>query len=118
MREEGREAVCNKRRRRGYSSYAGEVFKAPANLMNRRFSAQASNGLRITGITEFRLPTGEKVYLSPVIDCFDGMPVAWSIGLPTDAWLVRLSTSAAEGTIAGPAGSRSAVGGHDYVSIE
>ena len=29
-----------------------------------------------TDITEFRLPGGEKVYLSPVIDCFDGMLLA------------------------------------------
>ena len=38
----------------------------------------------LTDITEFRLPGGEKVYLSPIVDCFDGMPVAWSIGLHPD----------------------------------
>lgn len=37
--------------------------------------------LWLTDITEFRLPGGEKVYLSPVIDCFGGMLVAWSIEL-------------------------------------
>ena len=37
MREEGLEVVYNKRRARGYSSYAGEVSKAPENLVNRRF---------------------------------------------------------------------------------
>ena len=35
MREEGLEVVYNKRRARGYSSYAGEVSKAPENLVNR-----------------------------------------------------------------------------------
>ena len=81
MREEGLEVVYNRRRARGYSSYAGEVSKAPVNLVNRNFHADEPNRLWLTDITEFRLPGGEKVYLGPVIDCFDGMPVAWSIGL-------------------------------------
>ena len=74
MREEGLEVVYNRRRARGYSSYAGEVSKAPENLVNRNFHADEPNRLWLTDITEFRLPGGEKVYLSPVIDCFDGMP--------------------------------------------
>lgn len=39
MREEGLEVVYNRRRARGYSSYAGEVSKAPENLVNRNFHA-------------------------------------------------------------------------------
>ncbi len=80
MREEGREVVYNKRRARGYSSYAGEVSEAPENLVNRRFRADAPNRLWLTDITEFKLPGGEKAYLSPVVDCYDGLPVAWRIG--------------------------------------
>lgn len=30
-----------------------------------------------------------KVYLSPIIDCFDGMVVSWSIGTRPDANLVN-----------------------------
>ena len=59
--------------------------------MNRRFRADEPNRLWLTDITEFRLPGGEKVYLSPVIDCFDGMPVAWSIGLHPDKRLANSS---------------------------
>ena len=33
----------------------------------------------MTDITEFHIPAG-KVYLSPIIDCFDGMAVSWTIG--------------------------------------
>ena len=44
MREEGLEVVYNKRRARGYSSYAGEVSKAPENLVNRRFRADSMGG--------------------------------------------------------------------------
>lgn len=61
MREEGLEVVYNKRRARGYSSYAGEVSKAPENLVNRNFHADEPNRLWLTDITEFRLPGGEKV---------------------------------------------------------
>lgn len=62
-----------------YSSYKGEIGGAPANLVNRDFHATAPNRLWGTDITEFSIPAG-KVYLSPVIDCHDGMPVAWTIG--------------------------------------
>ena len=65
MREEGLEVVYNKRRARGYSSYAGEVSKAPENLVNRRFRADEPNRLWLTDITEFRLPGGEKVIPEP-----------------------------------------------------
>lgn len=40
MREEGLEVVYNRRRRR-WSSYAGEVSAAPPNLVARDFSAPA-----------------------------------------------------------------------------
>ena len=43
MREEGLEVVYNKRRARGYSSYAGKVSKAPENLRNRNFHADEPN---------------------------------------------------------------------------
>lgn len=114
MREEGLEVVYNKRRARGYSSYAGEVSKAPENLVNRRFRADEPNRLWLTDITEFRLPGGEKVYLSPIVDCFDGMPVAWSIGLHPDKRLAN--SSLLKACAARPAGARTTIhsdrGGH------
>ena len=67
-----------------YSSYKGEIGGAPANLVNRDFHATAPNRLWVTDITEFSIPAG-KVYLSPVIDCHDGMPVAWTIGTSPNA---------------------------------
>ena len=114
MREEGLEVVYNRRRARGYSSCAGEVSKAPENLVNRNFHADEPNRLWLTDITEFRLPGGEKVYLSPVIDCFDGMPVAWSIGLHPDKRLAN--SSLLKACAARPAGARTTIhsdrGGH------
>lgn len=95
MREEGLRPAYAKRRRRGYSSYAGEVSKAPDNLVNRDFHADEPDRLWLTDITEFRLPAGPKVYLSPVIDCFDGKPVAWSIGVHPTAELANSSLARA-----------------------
>ena len=71
-----------------YSSYKGEIGGAPANLVNRDFHAANPNRLWVTDITEFRIPAG-KVYLSPVIDCHDGMPVAWTIGTSPNAALAN-----------------------------
>ena len=49
-----------------------------------RFRAGAPNELWITDVTEFRIPAG-KTYLSPIIDCFDGMPISWTISATPDA---------------------------------
>lgn len=91
MREEGLVPRWMRRKRRPYSSYAGEPTPAPPNLVRRDFRSALPNFLWLTDITEFRLPGGEKVYLSPVIDCFGGMLVAWSIGLHPDKRLANSS---------------------------
>lgn len=103
MREEGLSAA--RRRRRPWSSYAGEASPAPPNLPLRPdgthdFSAAAPNRLWVTDITEFRLPSGAKCYLSPVVDCFDGRPVAWSVGPRPTAGLANSSLEAACATLA------------------
>jgi len=38
----------------------------------------------LTDITEFAIPAG-KVYLSPIVDCFDGLLVNWNISTSPDA---------------------------------
>ena len=67
-------------------------------MINRDFSADAPNQKWITDITEFHIPTG-KVYLSPIIDCFDGMAVSWSIGTSPDAQLANTMLIAAIKTL-------------------
>ena len=93
MREEGLEVVYARRRRRRWSSYAGEPSAAPPNLVARRFRAGSPDELWVTDITEFRLPSGAKAYLSAVVDCFDGMPVSWRVGPRPDAALADGSLS-------------------------
>lgn len=76
--------VSYARKRRRYSSYDGEIGDAPDNIVSRDFHADAPNRLWLTDITQFAIPSG-KVYLSPIVDCFDGMPVSWRIGTSPDA---------------------------------
>lgn len=66
-------------RRKKYSSYAGEISPAHPNLLNRNFKARKPNEKWLTDITEFRIPAG-KIYLSPLVDCYDGAIVSWTIG--------------------------------------
>jgi putative transposase len=75
-------------KKRRYSSYKGEATPAADNLIERDFHADAPNVKWITDITEFTIPAG-KVYLSPMVDCFDGLLVSWSIGTSPDAELVN-----------------------------
>ena len=97
MKQEG--LVVAKPKRRRYASYLGEISPAPENIINRDFQAAAPNEKWLTDITEFQIPAG-KVYLSPIIDCFDGMVVSWTIGTSPDAELVNTMLDAAIETVA------------------
>jgi transposase InsO family protein len=83
----------------GYASHLGEISPAPENIINRDFQAVAPNEKWLTDITEFQIPAG-KMYLSPMIDCFDGMVVSWTIGTSPDAELVNTMLDAAIATVA------------------
>jgi len=86
MREENLVAVGQKKRR--YSSYKGEITPAVPNIMERDFHADIPNAKWLSDLTEFPHPAS-KVYLSPMIDCFDGLVVSWSIGTSPDAEMVN-----------------------------
>ena len=87
-----------KRTQYRYTSYLGEISPAPENIINRNFQAAAPNEKWLTDITEFQIPAG-KIYLSPIIDCFDGMVVSWTIGTNPDAELVNTMLDAAIETV-------------------
>ena len=89
MREEGLVPRWMRRKRRPYSSYAGEPTPAPPNLVRRDFRSALPNFLWLTDITEFRLPDDpRKVYLSPAVDLFDGDVAAFSVGTSPSKALV------------------------------
>jgi transposase InsO family protein len=86
MKEE--ELVVPYIKRKKYSSYKGEISPSVENVIKRNFHADIPNSKWLTDITEFHIPAG-KVYLSPIIDCFDGLPVSWTIGTSPSAKLVN-----------------------------
>jgi putative transposase len=87
MQEEQLVVPYSKKKRR-YSAYKGEITPAADNVVARDFHADRPNEKWLTDITEFHIPAG-KVYLSPMIDCFDGMVVSWTIGTNPNAELVN-----------------------------
>lgn len=69
MAEEGLTVVSPRKKR--YGSYRGVVGRVADNILDRQYGATMPNQKWATDITEFR--TGEeRVYLSPVIDLFNG----------------------------------------------
>lgn len=87
------------RRKEHYNSYTGEVDNRPDNLPlcsdgTHVFRKPRPDELVVTDVTEFKVKGNEKVYLSPIIDCFDGCPRSWSISFRADSELVDSSLRA------------------------
>ena len=61
-----------------YRSYKGEIGKVAPNLINRDFHADAPNKKWTTDITEFAL-FGKKLYLSPILDMYNGEIISYNI---------------------------------------
>jgi transposase InsO family protein len=87
MAQEGLLAKCVRKRYR-LNSYRGEITDVPPNLINRDFSAERPNEKWTSDITEMKA-ADVKLYLSPVIDCFDGMLIAWEMSEYPDIALVN-----------------------------
>ena len=87
MKQDDMKVIYYKRKRH-YNSYGGEQGGRPENLVKRKFHAEKPNSLWLTDITEFGLGSG-KVYLSSIIDCFDGKAASWSALQNPDAKLVN-----------------------------
>lgn len=80
--------TIQRKHRQKYNSYKGEITPSVENIIDRNFHAEHPNQKWLTDITEFSIKAG-KVYLSPIIDCLDGMPVSWTIGTSPNAELVN-----------------------------
>ena len=59
-----------------YRSFQGNVGLAAANLLQREFKATEANQKWATDVTEFNV-AGEKLYLSPILDLFNGEIIAF-----------------------------------------
>jgi len=65
-------------RAKKYHSYRGEVGKIVPNLLRRDFRAVRPNSKWTTDITEFKL-LGQKLYLSPIMDLFNGEIISYTL---------------------------------------
>ncbi|WP_155925604.1 IS3 family transposase [Bacillus sp. UNC438CL73TsuS30] len=65
-------------RMKKYRSYRGKVGKIAPNILERDFTASEPNEKWVTDVTEFHL-YGEKLYLSPVLDLYNGEIIAYSM---------------------------------------
>ena len=75
MKEMDLKSIQRKKRKK-YNSYRGTVGKVADNLLKRDFKAEKPNEKWATDVTEFKL--GEKkLYLSPIIDLFNGEVVSF-----------------------------------------
>jgi putative transposase len=61
-----------------YRAYRGEIGHAAPNVLERRFKADRPNVKWVTDVTEFSVG-GEKLYLSPILDLYNGEIVAYEM---------------------------------------
>jgi putative transposase len=59
-----------------YRSFKGEVGQAAPHELQRKFTAAGANQKWVTDVTEFNV-AGEKLYLSPILDLYNGEIVAF-----------------------------------------
>lgn len=71
------------KRKRKYRSYKGERGKIAPNVLNRDFSTTRPNQKWATDVTEVKIK-GRKLYLSPILDMFNGEIVSYSISYRPD----------------------------------
>jgi putative transposase len=65
-------------RMKKYRSYRGKVGNVAPNLLERNFHATKPNEKWVTDVTEFHLH-GNKLFLSPILDLFNGEIIAYNL---------------------------------------
>ena len=70
--------LYGKRKKAKYKSYKGEIGKIAPNIIDRDFIATAPNQKWTTDVTEVKIKD-KKIYLSPILDMFNGEIVSYSI---------------------------------------
>ena len=76
MKELGLQSIQRPKRR--YNSYKGTIGKVADNLLKRDFKADKPNQKWATDVTEFKI-NNDKLYLSPIIDLFNGEIVSYNL---------------------------------------
>ncbi|MFS0562989.1 IS3 family transposase [Terribacillus sp. 179-K 1B1 HS] len=69
------------RKSRKYISYKGKVGTVAKNRIHRRFMTDRCHQKLATDITEFKCTDDRKLYLSPIMDLYNGEIVSYGIGM-------------------------------------
>ena len=78
------------RKSRRYSSYKGTVGTCGENLIQRRFNTTIPYQKLTTDITEFKCSDGRKLYLSPMMDMYNGEILSYGINMrPTLDFVIK-----------------------------
>lgn len=65
-------------REKRYKSYKGQIGMVAKNQLARQFEAKHPNEKWVTDVTEFNI-LGDKVYLSPILDLYNGEIVSYEV---------------------------------------
>lgn len=78
------------RRRSKYNYIKSNAEHTAENILNRDFNTTGPNQKWCTDVTEIKVPTtGEKLFISPMIDLYDRFPVALEVSDRNDAALAN-----------------------------
>jgi transposase InsO family protein len=80
MRELGLKSLIRVKR---YKSYKGQIGLTAPNILQRNFKTAKPNKKWATDITEFKV-LGNKLYLSPIIDLFNGEIISYDLSEKPD----------------------------------
>lgn len=67
-----------KRKRQKYRSYKGQIGKTAPNVLDRNFTSSSPNQKWTTDVTEVKIKD-QKIYLSPILDMFNGEIISYTI---------------------------------------
>jgi len=98
MREEHLSCVLRPKK---YRSYQGEIGKVAPNRLNRQFRTETPNTKWTTDITQFNVH-GQKLYLSPILDLFNGEIISYSVSQAPEFHLVMQMLQQALQKVPGP----------------
>lgn len=88
MKKMGLQGTSFTRKTRKYSSYKGKVGTVAKNRIHRRFMTDRCYQKLATDITEFKCTDDRKLYLSPIMDLYNGEIVSYGIGMRPTLHLV------------------------------
>jgi len=83
----GQMALKAKRKKQHYRSYKGELGKIAPNVLDRDFKATSPNQKWTTDVTQVKIKD-RRIYLSPILDMFNGEVVSYALSNSPDLKMV------------------------------